>query len=98
MLFSKPKRIRLNVMLDEDILNALNELAALNGSSRSHLLNELLRPSIPALNELIDLSQRMKEQANPEKTAQTLKTLNHIETQLNKPIEQIPNYIKGLQK
>lgn len=85
-------------MIDSDILDTLDALCALNGSSRSHLLNEMLRPSLPALNELLDLSHRMKEQANPEKTAQTLKTLNHIETQLNKPIEQIPNYIKGLQK
>ncbi len=96
MLFSKPKRIRLNVMLDEDILSTLNELAALNGSSRSHLLNELLRPSIPALNELIDLSERMKKEANQEKTDQTLKTLSNIEERLNKPVKQIPDYIKGL--
>ena len=96
MLFSKPKRIRLNVMLDEDILNTLNELAALNGSSRSHLLNELLRPSIPSLNELIDLSERMKKEANQEKTEQTLKTLSNIEEKLNKPVKQIPDYIKGL--
>ena len=96
MLFSKPKRIRLNVMLDEDILNTLNELAALNGSSRSHLLNELLRPSIPALNELIDLSERMKKEANQEKTDQTLKTLSNIEERLSKPVKQIAEYIKGL--
>ena len=67
MLFSKPKRVRLNVMMDSDILDTLDALAMLNGSSRSHLLNELLRPSIPALNELIDLSERMKKEANQEK-------------------------------
>ena len=96
MLFSKPKRVRLNVMLDEDILHTLNELAALNGSSRSHLLNELLRPSIPALNELIDLSERMKKQADQEKNEHTLKSLSNIEEKLSKPIKQIPDYIKGL--
>lgn len=98
MLFSKPKRMRINVMIDSDILDTLDALCALNGSSRSHLLNEMLRPSIPAIHELLELSHRMKEQADPEKTVQTLKTLSHIETQLNKPIQQIPNYIKGIQK
>lgn len=96
MLFSKPKRIRLNVMLDEDILNTLNELAALNGSSRSHLLNELLRPSIPSLNELIDLSVRMKKEADEDKIAHSLKTLDGIESKLTKPIAQIPDYIRGI--
>lgn len=96
MLFSKPKRVRLNVMMDSDILDTLDALVMLNGSSRSHLLNELLRPSIPALNELIDLSERMKKEANQEKTEQTLKTLSNIEEQLNKPVKQIPDYIKGL--
>lgn len=96
MLFSKPKRVRLNVMMDSDILDTLDALAMLNGSSRSHLLNELLRPSIPALNELIDLSERMKKEANQEKTDQTLKTLSNIEERLSKPIKQIPEYIKGL--
>lgn len=83
-------------MMDSDILDTLDALGVLNGSSRSHLLNELLRPSIPALNELIDLSERMKKEANQEKTEQTLKTLSNIEEQLNKPVKQIPDYIKGL--
>ena len=98
MLFSKPKRLRVNVMLDADILDALNDFAALNGSNRSHLLNEILRPSMPAIRELMALSVRMKDQADPEKTAQTIDMLNSLETRLNQPIQKIPNYIKGIQK
>lgn len=96
MLFTKPKRVRLNVMMDEDIIETLDRLRALNGASRSHLLNELLRPSLPALNELIELSLRMQSEANTEKTAKSLKTLDDIESKLTKPMSQIPDYIRGI--
>lgn len=98
MLFSKPKRIRLNVMMDSDIIDALDAFAMMNKTNRSHVLNELLRPSLPALNELLDLAYRMKQQNDEQKNTQTLKTLNQIESQLTKPLKQIPDYIKGLQQ
>lgn len=95
MLFAKPKRIRTNVMLDADILDTLDAMASLNGSSRSHLLNELLRPSIPALQELIELSVRMQKKTPKD---ETLKALDNLEAQLTKPVQQIPEYLKGLEK
>lgn len=96
MLFSKPKRLRLNVMMDADIVDTLDSFAILNGSSRSHVLNELLRPSMPALQELLELSHHMKN--NPDSIPESIESLDKLEEQLNKPVEQIPAYIKGISK
>lgn len=96
MLFKEPKRVRVNVMMDKDVLETLDAFRQINGASRSHMLNELLRPSLPSLNELIKLHYRMK--TDPElDTAAACDTLTAIENKLSGPVSQLPEYIRSIE-
>lgn len=57
---TKQTRKRINLMIEPDILESLNYVSKSIGKTRSSLVNELLRPAIPALLEVIRLASSLE--------------------------------------
>lgn len=93
------KKIRVNVMMSPDLLEVLDNFCSLTGKTRSALVDELLRPAVPSLNELIQLQLKMKLKAmSGGSSAAALKSLDKLESQLLNPLNELPGVIKNIQK
>ena len=87
-------------MMEPEILDVFNGFCQITGKSRSSIINEMLRPSLPTLQKLIELNLRMKLRSLSNGEAdqlEILEGLNDIEEKLLTPLEQLPNVIDKLQ-
>lgn len=93
------KKIRVNVMMSPDLLEVLDGFCALTGKTRSALIDDLLRPSVPSLNELIQLQLKMKlKEMSGGSVSTPLESLDKLEQQLLKPLNELPGVIKNIHK
>ena len=82
--------VRTNIYFEKDVLEVVDEFAKLMGRSRSHCLRSLLRPSIPALQALLDAAHEAK---TDEKAV--MERLDNIERALTNTMYKLPDAISG---
>lgn len=86
-------------MMSPDLLDVLDNFCALTGKTRSSLVDDLLRPAVPSLNELIQLQLKMKlKEMSGGSSSAALKSLDKLQSQLTKPLNELPGVIKNIQK
>lgn len=85
---------RINLNMQKKYLSVIDAFAKMNGRSRTYVIEELLAPSIPALEELLVLADDLEGMTDAERL-RVLKNLNAIEEKLTPAIESMPKHIKG---
>lgn len=86
-------------MMFFDLLEVLDNFCSLTGKICFALVDELLRPAVLLLNELIQLQLKMKLKAmSGGFFAAVLKSLDKLESQLLNLLNELPGVIKNIQK
>lgn len=60
MTVQKSRKRRINLFLEEDLIQTLDAFAELSKQSRTAIIDSLLRPSLPTLNALLETSEKLK--------------------------------------
>lgn len=93
----KPELKRVNLFMEKDIVDVLDAFAAMNQRSRTFVIHELLRPAIPALRELLKLSDDLKTMTDADRLT-ALANLTNIEEKLSTTVRAMPNHLEGIIK
>lgn len=93
----KPELKRVNLFMEKDIVDVLDTFAAMNQRSRTFVIHELLRPSIPALKQLIVEFERLSHMTDTERLT-ALTKLTNIEEKLSTTVRAMPDHIQGATK
>lgn len=93
----KPELKRVNLFMEKDIVDVLDAFAAMNQRSRTFVIHELLRPSMPALRELLKLSGDLKTMSDADRLI-ALSKLADMEEKLSTTVLAMPDHIQGVTK
>lgn len=88
---------RINLFLETDIVDVIDAFAEMNKRSRTHVIHELLRPSVPALKQLLKQYDHLSKMSDSERLT-ALAKLNHIEEKLTNNARNMPKYLEGITK
>ena len=88
---------RVNLFIEVEILEVLDAFAKMNNRSRTHLVNELLRPSLPALRSLLKVSDDLKTMSDVDRLT-ALAKLSNTEEKLTNTTRNMPNHLEGTTK
>lgn len=91
---NKNKR-RINLILSPGLVEIIDEFAALTRRSRSHICEELLTPSIPALEELLLTAKELASTPEVERYKR-LQQLDDLEVKLTRNAKAIPKAIEKI--
>lgn len=97
---AKSKKVRINIMMDPEVLAVFDSFCQVTGGSRSSVIHEFLEPAVPALKELIALELRMKLNAlsgSDDAKSIALDELSSLEKDLLKPLDNLPGIIRDIQ-
>lgn len=93
----KPELKRVNLYMEKDIVDVIDAFADMNQRSRTFVIHELLRPSIPALRELLKISDELNTMTDAVRL-NTLTKLIHAEEKLVNAARNMPDQLKGMTK
>lgn len=93
----KPETHRINLNLSLDTLEVIDAFAAMNDRSRTYVIEELLKPSIPALRQLLKLSDDLKTMSDADRLT-ALAKLTHVEDKLTNNVRNMPKHLEGISK
>lgn len=93
----KPELKRVNLFMEKDILDVIDAFAAMNQRSRTFVIHELLRPSMPALRELLKISDELNLMTDAVRL-NTLTKLINAEEKLVNAARNMPDQLKGITK
>lgn len=88
---------RINLFLETDIVDVIDAFAEMNKRSRTHVIHELLRPSVPALKQLLKEYDRLSKMTDSERLT-ALAKLTHVEEKLSGTVRAMPDHLEGLTK
>jgi len=86
---------RINLFLETDIVDVIDAFAEMNKRSRTHVIHELLRPSVPALKQLLKEYDRLSKMTDSERLT-ALAKLTHTEEKLSGTVRAMPAHLKGI--
>ena len=92
---SKNKRV--NLFIEVETLEVLDAFAKMNNRSRTHIVNDLLRPSLPALRSLLKVSDELKTMSDVDRLT-ALAKLASTEEKLANATRNMPNNLEGITK
>ena len=87
---TEPELHRINLYFETDLLDIIDEFAAITGRSRSYIIRGLLRPAMPSLQSLLNAAQ----EAKTDKEAVDAR-LSTIERALMNTVCKLPDAIEG---
>ena len=93
----KPETHRINLNLSLETLKVIDDFALMNNRSRTYVIEELLKPSLPALRELLKLSDDLKTMTDADRLT-ALAKLTNIEEKLTSTAHSMPNHLRGVTK
>lgn len=93
----KPELKRINLFMEKDIVDVIDAFAAMNQRSRTFVIHELLRPSMPALRELLKISDELNTMTDAVRL-NTLTKLINAEEKLVNAARNMPDQLKGITK
>lgn len=88
-------KIPMTVSLPKDIYNAIDRLAALQGSSKSALIVSYLEPSLPIIENMADLIERLQN-SSPEERLKLMGQLVDIEQTTHDQMTKLTDFSKGV--
>lgn len=91
----KPKTHRINLNLSLETLRVIDDFALMNNRSRTYIIEELLKPSVPALRELLKLSDDLKTMSDVDRLT-ALSKLTNIEEKLAATVRRMPNCLEEI--
>lgn len=93
----KPKTHRINLNLSLETLEVIDAFAAMNDRSRTYVIEELLKPSLPALRQLLKLSDDLKTMSDADRLT-ALAKLTSTEEKLTNSTRNMPKHLEGITK
>ena len=93
----KPKTHRINLNLSLETLEVIDAFAAMNDRSRTYVIEELLKPSLPALRQLLKLSDDLKTMTDADRLT-ALAKLTSTEEKLTNLTRNMPKHLEGITK
>jgi len=91
------KTHRINLNLSLETLEVIDAFAAMNGRSRTYVIEELLKPSLPALRQLLKLSDDLKTMSDADRLT-ALAKLTSTEEKLSSTVRAMPDHLEGITK
>ena len=88
---------RVNLFIEVEILEVLDAFAKMNNRSRTYLINEMLRPSLPALKSLLKVSDDLKAMSDVDRLT-ALAKLTNIDEKLSTNARNMPKHLDGITK
>lgn len=89
------KTHRINLNLELETLEVIDAFAKMNNRSRTYVIEELLKPSLPALRELLKLSGELEEMSDVERLA-ALAKLSRTEEKLTNLGRNLPDHVRKI--
>ena len=93
----KPETHRINLSLNRETLDVIDAFAKMNDRSRTYVIEELLKPSLPALRQLLKLSDDLKTMSDADRLT-ALAKLTNTEEKLASNARALPGHIEGIAK
>lgn len=93
----KTETHRINLNLNRETLDVIDAFAAMNDRSRTYVIEELLKPSLPALRELLKLSDDLKTMSDADRLTVLSKLSNFSDSVASTSRSAAPT-IKGISK
>ena len=88
---------RVNLFIEVEILEVLDAFAKMNNRSRTYLVNELLRPTLPSLLALLKVSDDLKAMSDVDRLT-ALSKLTQTSEKLANMTRSMPEHLKGVTK
>ena len=88
---------RVNLFIEVEILEVIDAFAKMNNRSRTYLINELLRPTLPSLLSLLKVSDDLKAMSDVDRLT-ALAKLTQTEEKLTNTTRNMPNHLRGVTK
>lgn len=88
---------RINLNLSLETLEVIDAFAAMNDRSRTYVIEELLKPSLPALRQLLKLSDDLKTMSDADRLT-ALAKLTSTEEKLANLSRNMPKHLEGITK
>ena len=88
---------RINLNLSLETLEVIDAFAAMNDRSRTYVIEELLKPSLPALRQLLKLSDDLKTMSDADRLI-ALAKLTSTEEKLTNSARNMPKHLEGITK
>lgn len=88
---------RINLNLSLETLEVIDAFAAMNDRSRTYVIEELLKPSLPALRQLLKLSDDLKTMTDADRLT-ALAKLTSTEEKLTNSTRNMPKHLEGITK
>ena len=93
----KPETHRINLNLNIETLEVIDAFAKMNDRSRTYVIEELLKPSLPALRQLLKLSDQLKTMSDADRLT-ALAKLTNIDEKLSTNARNMPKHLDGITK
>ena len=93
----KPNTHRVNLNMSLEILEVIDAFAKMNDRSRTYVIEELLKPSLPALRELLKLSDKLHGMSDADRLTAIAKLTNTADKLAN-TARNMPAHIEGIGK
>lgn len=94
MTTTTPKR-RINIYLEEDLLATLDAYTRISELSRTELIHQLLMPSKPALDQLLQKADDYFRMSDEQKF-ETRRQLDRLEKGVSSVMDQVNTKLEGL--
>lgn len=91
----KTKRVTFN--MEEELLDVLDAFAEMNGRTRTFVIHELLKPSLPMLKELLKLSKEVSLMSDADRLL-AFQKMQIAENDLQEIADDLPGYVKEITK
>lgn len=88
---------RINLNLSIELIEVIDAFAKMNGRSRTYVVEELLKPSVPSLKALLKLSDDLAAMTDAERLTAIAK-LSSMEDKLKINVRNMPGHIDGVTK
>lgn len=91
----KKQTQRVNLNLEVDTLEVIDAFAKLNDRTRTHVIESFIKPALPALRELLSMSDKITAMSDAERL-QALSKLDNTELKLSAFGRVLPQHLKGI--
>ena len=93
----KPETHRINLNLSIETLEVIDAFAKMNDRSRTYVIEELLKPSLPALRQLLKLSDELKTMSDADRLT-ALAKLTNMDEKLSTNARNVSSHLEGITK
>lgn len=91
----KPEKHRINLYMELETIEVIDAFAKMNDRSRSYVIESFLKPSLPALRELLAMPEKLTSLSDVDRLA-ALSKLNQTEEKLTNMSRSMPAHLKGV--